>query len=187
MAAINRRLTIWPGDPSGPKRLQKISGGGAKPYRLSTSIIQIKTQSPWEEDYFRLLETRLGDDIIVSQSQSEPHKRRAIQKVVRRSINEVHVKSHENVLSFTEIYVHDNDAYLVSELLFCTLDDITCTPLGSLPLSEIAQVASSVLLALDFLHSEMQCSHGNIQSSMVLFTQAGTLKLGAFVTSLQLS
>ena len=82
-------------------------------------------------------------------------------EIVRRRENAdlIYIPCHTNLLAFTEVYHYNTFTYLVSELLFFTLNDIYCTPLGPFPQLEIAQVARDILSALQFLHTKLNCSH----------------------------
>ncbi|KAB8069698.1 hypothetical protein BDV29DRAFT_194677 [Aspergillus leporis] len=86
--------------------------------------------------------------------------------------------SHKNLISFLDSYHAHGLMYLVYEYEHLAIS-LGCV-VGRVDFSEadVATVCREILSAIDYVHSELRISHGEVDCSNILLTWKGEIKLG---------
>ncbi|KAI4264804.1 MAG: hypothetical protein L6R42_000103 [Xanthoria sp. 1 TBL-2021] len=84
----------------------------------------------------------------------------------------------ENVMNLIEIFIKDEQVYLVYEQMDVSLDIINGIPRGRWQAFEIAAICKEILNSLSFIHNELRMYHGAIEYGSIIFSRDGQIKLG---------
>ncbi|KAL9077891.1 MAG: hypothetical protein Q9157_003190 [Trypethelium eluteriae] len=85
--------------------------------------------------------------------------------------------SHPNIVEIVEAFLKEDTIYLVYGVMTVSLREIKASPIGDLAEYELAAVCKEVLCGLQYIHSTLKLPHGNVDSSNILLSKKGEIKL----------
>ncbi|KAJ6008539.1 hypothetical protein N7540_012515 [Penicillium herquei] len=97
----------------------------------------------------------------------------------RGELSKIISKPHKNLVHLQEIFYDEGQIFFVYELLDVSLAQIFGSPLGRLQLFEVAAFSKEILAGVQFIHGALNISHGKLNSSNVLLSVNGAVKIGA--------
>ena len=104
-------------------------------------------------------------------------------------LNEVNLtinSHHENIIKYHKLFEHDNEIWIVEELMACSLADLVLDRPGQIPERIVVYLLKEILLGLSYLH-ERQRIHRDIKSDNILLSLDGDVKIGDLGYCVQVS
>ena len=183
-----KRRTIFPGSDSAQRGMAQKRKAPENAARTPSSFARppfqprLVDKSPWLEFRRVLVIRKPGVPSTVSfvENVQRPGRIWVIKQVQSRGRDGLRLLkpiSHSNIVAFRAAYYWDNSIYLVSEMMSANLDEVQATTKGHLRLPEIATVCVGILGGLQHLHQELCLAHGAIESSSILFSGDGQVKI----------
>lgn len=90
--------------------------------------------------------------------------------------------SHMNIIALRAVFYHADSISMVYdyEVGAMTLASVASCPSVKFSDADIATVSRDILLALQFIHSELKIAHGDVRDGNILLTLSGGIKLGRY-------
>ena len=134
---------------------------------------------PWKR-YRKSFKINQAGAAFIVHANNETFEEKIIKQVktARGELSKISSSHHKNIVHLFESLYHDEAIYLVYEIMDISLGQIFSSPLGRLQLFEVAAFSREILLGLQHIHESLKISHGSLDSSTILLSVKGAVKIG---------
>ena len=104
-------------------------------------------------------------------------------------LNEVNLtinSHHKNIIRYLKLFEHNNEIWIVEELMACSLADLILDRPGKIPERIVAYILKEILLGLSYMH-DRQRIHRDMKSDNILLSLDGKVKIGDLGYCVQVS
>jgi serine/threonine protein kinase len=181
---LENRISRFPGPEShGKRKLTDVESGvqiAKEKFKLQKRpTVQKTAEAPWERyrKSFSLNQAGCGQVVHANDSSF----REGIIKTVnttRSELSRIISSPHKNLVHLQEAFYHNDQIFLLYEIMDISLAQLFTTPFGSLQLFEVAAFSKELLIGIHHIHDSLKITHGQINSENILLSVAGVIKIG---------
>jgi hypothetical protein len=147
--------------------------------QATSNAVYKEACDPWKR-YRKSFRINQAGAAYIAHANNQTFEEKVIKQVktVRGELSKISTSHHQNIVHLFESLFHDEAIYLVYEIMDISLGQIFSSPLGRLQLFEVAAFSREILIGLQHIHESLKISHGSLDSSTILLSVKGDVKIG---------
>lgn len=183
---LQNRVSRFPGPESHGKRKLADVEPSVQSAKESVKLqrrptLQKSAEAPWERyrKSFKLNQAGPGQVVHANDSSFREGIIKSV-NTTRSELSKIMTSPHRNFVHLQEAFYHNDQIFLLYEIMDISLAQLFSTPFGRLQLFEVAAFSKEVLIGIHHIHDTLKITHGEINSDNILLSVAGAIKIGRY-------